>query len=269
MIHNRFIHYNNNALHYAKAGNGEQHLLVFHGFGQDLSVFDFLSRSLSQHYTFYIFDLYFHGKSKWVNGEQTLEKCEWKETIKLFLAENCIDHFEIAGFSLGGKFALATLEAFPEKIKKIYLIAPDGIKTSFWYSLATYPIFFRHFFRSMILNPERFTRLTRLLNKAKLVDQGLIRFAEYQMGSQEKRNRVYYSWVVFRHLTFNVNQIAALVNRHKIKFILIVGKYDKVIVPKNMNRLIKKLDNYKFEILESGHTGLIDRSIPFFVDSLK
>lgn len=266
MIIDKFIHYNNSSLHYAKAGNGTEHLLVFHGFGQDLSVFEFFAKTLNQRYSFYIFDLYFHGKSKWAHGEKTLEKEEWKETLKLFLAENKIDRFKMAAFSLGGKFALATLEAFPEKISKVYLIAPDGIKTSFWYSLATYPLILRRFFRSMILHPQRFLKLATVLNKTGLVDRGLIRFAEYQMNSAEKRNRVYYSWVVFRHLKFNIRTLAEIINSNEIMVYFIVGKYDKVITPVNMKRLTGKLNNFRFEILESGHTGLINHSLPFFTE---
>jgi pimeloyl-ACP methyl ester carboxylesterase len=264
MIREKFIHHNNSSLHYAKVGNGDQHLLIFHGFGQDMSVFDFFTQSLARHYTFYVFDLYFHGKSTWGNGERTLKKALWKETIGLFLAENNINRFQVAGFSLGGKFALATLEAFPEKIDKAFLIAPDGIKTNFWYSLATYPVMLRVFFRSMILQPHRFLALARFLNKSGLLDKGLIRFAEYQMNTAEKRNRVYYSWVVFRHLTFNIAHIARLINTHQIKLSLIVGKYDKVITPHNMTRLTRRLTEYRLEILESGHNGLINQSLPFF-----
>ena len=265
MIRDQFIQYNDSSLHYAKAGNGEKHLLVFHGFGQDLNVFDFLAQSLARHYTFYIFDLYFHGKSKWSQDEKTLEKQEWREIIGRFLNENKINTFAVAGFSLGGKFALATLEAFPEKIREIFLIAPDGIKTSFWYNLATYPVVLRKFFRSMILHPERFLKLAKLLNKTRLVDQGLIRFAEYQMNTEEKRRRVYHTWVVFRHLTFDLDVMANLLKQHSIKLTLIVGKYDKVITPENMKGLLKKLNEYRFEILDSGHSGLIDQSIPFFI----
>lgn len=264
MIRDNFVHYNNSNLHYAKTGNGDQHLLVFHGFGQDISVFDFFTRSLSRNYTFYVFDLYFHGKSKWGKGEQPLEKHRWRETIRLFLSENNINRFHLAAFSLGGKFALATLEAFPDRVVSVYLIAPDGIKTSFWYSLATYPVVFRRFFRSMILHPDRFLTLARFLHKTGLVDQGLIRFAEYQMNSIEKRSRVYYSWVVFRHLKFNVSALADLINSKKVRVVIIVGKYDKVITPRNMQRLTKRLNNYKLEILESGHNGLINQSMPFF-----
>src|SRR5688500_16753590 len=137
MIRDKFIDYNGSRLHYAKTGNGDKHLLVFHGFGQDMNVFEFLANSLSRHYTFYVFDLYFHGKSYWANGEQTLTKGEWKEIMKIFFSQNQIGNFSVAAFSLGGKFALATLESFPDKTKEIFLIAPDGIKTSFWYNLAT------------------------------------------------------------------------------------------------------------------------------------
>jgi len=267
MIRDKFIHYNNSTLHYAKAGNGDKHLFVFHGFGQDMNVFEYLSTHLARHYTFYIFDLFFHGKSEWSKDEQTLKKEEWKKFVEIFLTENNISRFSLAGFSLGGKFALATLEAFPQQTQEIFLIAPDGIKTSFWYSMATYPAMLRKFFRSMILHPERFLSIARFLHNTGLVDKGLIRFAEYQMNSEEKRRRVYYSWVVFRHLTFDIDNLATLMNQYNIRLIMIVGKYDKVIAPNNMKKLLSKLKNQRFEILESGHTGLINQSIPFLIES--
>jgi pimeloyl-ACP methyl ester carboxylesterase len=266
MISDKFIHHNNSSLHYAKAGNGDQHLLVFHGFGQDMGVFDFFTRSLARNYTFYVFDLYFHGKSQWGNGEKTLQKDDWQETMRLFLRENGIERFQLAGFSLGAKFVLATLEAFPRSVDKVYLIAPDGIKTSFWYSLATYPGLLRTFFRSMIHHPERFLKLAKWLNKSGFVDAGLIRFAEYQMDSTEKRNRVYYSWVVFRHLKFDLANVAGIFNDNDIDLILILGKYDKVIRPENMERFTRKLKHYHLRILESGHSGLINQSLPFFTN---
>jgi pimeloyl-ACP methyl ester carboxylesterase len=267
MIRDKFIHHNNSTLHYAKAGNGSKHLLVFHGFGQDMNVFEYVSSHLGSRYTFYVFDLYFHGKSTWNRGEQTLEKQEWKDIVEIFLAENNIQNFSVAGFSLGGKFALATFEAYPKQTQEIFLIAPDGIKTSFWYSMATYPALLRNFFRSMIMHPERFLSIARFLNKTGLVDQGLIRFAEFQMNSEEKRKRVYYSWVVFRHLRFDMNVISDLINQYNTKLTIIVGKFDKVITPGNVKKKLKRIKNYRFEILESGHTGLINQSIPFFVES--
>jgi pimeloyl-ACP methyl ester carboxylesterase len=266
MIKDQYVVHKGSRLHYAKTGNGDKHMLIFHGFGQDISVFEHFTETLARHYTFYVFDLYFHGQSTWAHGEETLTKKEWTETLSVFFRENFIEQFSVSGFSLGGKFVLATLESFSEKINQVFLIAPDGIKTSFWYSLATYPLFLRKFFKSMIFHPKRFLKIAGFLQRYGLVDKGLIRFAEHQMNSEEKRYRVYYSWVVFRHLTFDLGKIALLLNKNGIQLTVIVGRFDKVIEPENMKAFLDKVEKKRFEILESGHTGLINQSLEYFIE---
>jgi pimeloyl-ACP methyl ester carboxylesterase len=257
MIRDNYLYYNRSKLHYAKAGNGENILLVFHGFGQDHRIFETLVNSLRTTYTIFVFDLYFHGDSVWGHDEKPLSKTEWKETISQFLEENKIQKFSVGGFSLGGKFALATMEAFADRTQEIFLIAPDGIKTSFWYSLATYPIAFRRLFKSMIMHHNRFLVLANQLNRFNLVDKGLIRFADFQMNTEDKRRRVYYSWVVFRHLRFNQRALAALIRKFNIKLTIITGRYDKVIRSENMRKFLSRLQNYRFETIEAGHTNLL------------
>jgi pimeloyl-ACP methyl ester carboxylesterase len=242
---------------------------MFHGFGQDNYSLHSLSRVLSNHYTAYIFDLYFHGQSTWGHGELPLEKQHWKETIQSFLEENQITVFSIVGFSLGGKFALATMEAFPEKIREMILLAPDGIKTSFWYSLATYPLLFRKIFKSMIDHHEHFLGVVKVLRALRLMDKSILKFAAFQMDSKEKRYRVYYSWVVFRRLRFNLKTIAGLINGYNIPLTVIVGQYDKVIQPRNMERLLEKIKRYEFETPAAGHTGLIAESGQILLRKLK
>ncbi len=126
-------------LNYGLYPGGPGILLAFHGFGQSQHYFSSLATSLEKNYTVYSFDLFYHGRSHWPDSEQPLSKEFWKEMITAFLQEQQIDRFSLVGFSLGGKFVLATLEALPERTDEILFIAPDGIRTSFWYSLATYP----------------------------------------------------------------------------------------------------------------------------------
>ena len=237
-------------LNYIKTGN--KPLLMFHGYGQDASVFKGMEG--------YSFDLFFHGRSEWHKDEEPLEKSEWKELINKFLDDNNIDRFSLLGFSMGGKFAMATLEAFPDRVDEIFLLAPDGIKTSSWYSLATYPIAFRNLFKSMIDNHKRFGLIARGAKKLGLIDKGVLRFVETQMNSEEKRKRVYYSWVVFRHLRFDMAHIAEMINARNIKLTLLVGRYDKIITAKNMKRLTSRVRNLKFEILDAGHNSLINKA---------
>lgn len=255
------VKYKNSTLAYQKSGHGEKVLLLFHGFGQNKQIFNELAQSVHDQYTLYAIDLFFHGNSQWSKGEVALEKKEWLEIMTQFLAENKVERFSVLGFSLGGKFALATFELFPTRIDQLFLLAPDGIKTNFWYSLATYPLLLRNFFKSMILKPGRLHSLTSILHTLKIVDNGLLRFARSQMDSREKRERVYYSWVVFRHLKFDMKEIAALLLKYSVRLTLIAGKHDKIITTENMQRLLRHVRDYQLEILDTGHNGVIDGSI--------
>jgi pimeloyl-ACP methyl ester carboxylesterase len=251
------IQYENTLLHYDISGTGLKPLLVFHGFGQDRQAFSEFSKRIASEYTIYSFDIFFHGHSAWNQGERPLEKSYWKRLLTVFLSHHKIDRFSLAGFSMGGKFALASLEAFPEKTDNIFLLAPDGIRISPWYTLATSTPTARQLFKSMIFKPQRFQWIANLALKLKLIDKGILRFVESQMNTQEKREQVYYSWVVFRHLKFNLGQIASLINFNNIGLTIYVGRYDKVITAKSMERLLKRVAKHKFEILETGHNGLI------------
>ena len=255
------VNYKNSTLAYRKSGHGEKVLLLFHGFGQNKQIFDDLAHALDEQYTLYAIDLFFHGNSQWSEGEVALEKKEWLEIMTRFLAENKIERFSVLGFSLGGKFALGTLELFPTRIDQLFLLAPDGIKTNFWYSLATYPLLLRNFFKSMILKPGRLHSLTSILYTLKIVDNGLLRFARSQMDSREKRERVYYSWVVFRHLKFDMKEIASLLLKHSVRLTLIVGKHDKIITTENMQRLLRHVKDHQLIVLDTGHNGVIEGSI--------
>jgi hypothetical protein len=92
------------------------------------------------------------------------------------------------------------------------------------------------------------------------LSKSLLRFAESQMNTEEVRNRVYYSWVVFRHLTFDVPKLARLLNQHQVEVTVMVGRFDKVIPPSMMDSFVKKLNHGKLEVLESGHHQVLRAS---------
>jgi pimeloyl-ACP methyl ester carboxylesterase len=252
-------------LFYTKTGEGKQSLLLFHGFGQNHTVFTKIVAALSAHYTCFLFDLYFHGNSTWKDDEQPLEKTDWKISINKVLEENEIESFSILGYSLGAKFAFATLESFPEKTREIFLIAPDGIKVSGWYNIATYPFVLRRIFKSMIHHHERFLAIARILNTLYLVDKSVIRFAEFQMNTEEKRKRVYYSWVIFRHLVFDMKSIGNLINRFSIRVLILTGRFDKIIRTENMKGLTRHVKNHELEVLEAGHNNLLEMNITSYI----
>jgi pimeloyl-ACP methyl ester carboxylesterase len=246
------------SLHFHRWEGGPNYLLAFHGFGQQASDFVRLADALKARYTLIGIDLFYHGKSQWPRAEQALTQAYWQRILTAFLEELRIERFSLAGFSLGGKLVLASLQAFPERIEELYFIAPDGIKTSFWYSLATYPGWARRYFRYLVQHPGSFFQLTEILHKLNLLDRGILRFAKNQMGTPDKRQRVYNSWVVYSRLRFQMPHLAELIKRHKIQVHMFLGKYDKIMTLHNMNKLLKHLDDYKLTILKAGHNTLIE-----------
>lgn len=248
-------------LHFIKAGTGKQNLLLFHGFGQDHQVFNDLIRTHGDQYTFYAFDLFFHGKSAWNHGEQPISKECWKDCLHSLLKAQNLKRFSVAGFSLGARFALATVEGFASQIDQVFLMAPDGIRPSLWYRLATEVLPMRIFFRSMIGHPKRFFSLTRLARGSGLVDKGVIRFAESQMNTEERRAKVYYSWVVFRQLSYHWSALARLINHYDLPVTLIVGENDNVITASDTHRFSRRLKHSKTIVLKTGHHGLISKIV--------
>lgn len=246
-------------LSYTSMGSGSNILLTFHGFGQDKLVFVPIAEALQNDYTIYSFDLFFHGESTWKDKKQLLTKTIWKEFITHFLHKHNIQSFSIMGFSMGAKFALSILESFPKMVNKIILVAPDGIKTNFWYSIATYPNWTKSIFKTLVFKPKVYYRVGTILYKLRLVNKGIIRFAESQLNSREKQLRVFYAWLAFKELQFNMKEIATIINSKNISLTMFLGKYDKIITLKNMQKLLTQVKDYQLIILPTGHNHLLEK----------
>jgi pimeloyl-ACP methyl ester carboxylesterase len=256
-MENGLIRLREATLHFSRWGKGGKILLAFHGFGQNRAYFAPLAEAVQEEYTVYAFDLFFHGQSTWRQRKTPVQKAFWTALIGQFLRQEGINSFGLIGFSMGGKFVLATLETMAERVTEVILVAPDGIKTSFWYNLATFPGWTNGFFRYVTIKPEAFRSLARTFRRLRIVDKGVVRFAESQMTTREQRLRVYRSWTMFRELKFDLSRIARLINGHRIPLVMYLGRYDRIITRHNMNRLLGRVIHYRLIVLPAGHNRLI------------
>lgn len=244
-------------LSYYVAGSGTHPLIAFHGFGQTHKAFHSWLETAGSRYMLILVDLYFHGKSTWDDPETPLEKTTWKEIMSILFSREGISTCSVAGFSLGGKLALATYEAFPKQVRTLYLIAADGIRPSFWYNLATWPLPMRLLFKSLIEHEKRFLKLTRIARILGLADKKVLRFAENQMDTPARRARVYNTWVVFRRLKFDMSHLVRMMEAHDTRVFVITGRYDRIIPPQRVEPVFKRLKNVTFHVLETGHNSLL------------
>ena len=243
-------------LTYYVIGNGPSPMLVFHGFGQNASVFSSWEEAIGHDYTIYSFNLFFHG-SQWPYGETPLENDLMEDIFSQFLIKAGIDRFSLAAYSIGAKFALVLAQRFYLNIDRILLLAPDGIKLNFWYRVATGTSFSRSVFRFIVNNDGILMGILKLAGKLRIVHDTTFRFVNTQMANIEKRNKVFFTWVVFRKLFVNSALLAARLNEKNISVIVFIGDRDKIITANKIKPIIKLLNNTELISLPVDHHHLI------------
>lgn len=248
-------------LQYQKIGKSNKILLAFHGMGQDFSCFQKFAQIFENKYTTYLFDLPFHGKSE--VDESIITKEIWKEYLTQFLQENQIQNFSIISFSMGGRFALATLEAFANRIENVLLLAPDGISEDSFYYGATRFSFTRTIFKKVLKNNHKFHGLAELLSRIGIVHESILKFAKMMVDTPKKQEQLYQSWVGFRMLNFDIKKLVKLINNQEINVQLFMGKYDKLLPIHNVFPLTKNLKNAELIMLESTHGRLVEKTIEY------
>lgn len=249
-------------LNYHKIGNGPKILLAFHGIGQDFSCFMTFAQTFADRYTTYLFDLPFHGS----NIHQTpfmVTKQLWKDSLVQFFENENIQEFDVIGFSIGGRFVLATFEAFAEKINQVLLLAPDGIKVNPLYRLATGSKLGRWGFRRVIAHQPTFLKMGNSLQKLGIVSKSTVRMADFMLGTPLKQKQIYHAWVGFKELQFDIPKLIELAQRFQTKFSFFVGKYDQLLPPQQILPLSKYLQKQQTILLDTGHTKLVDKVVAY------
>jgi pimeloyl-ACP methyl ester carboxylesterase len=248
-------------LAYRSLGSGSETWIFFHGFGQrhqDMLAFDQL-RTPTQRYLFV--DLVYHGQSSWNTSQKELKKEDWKAILLLLLQKEGIDTFHLVGYSMGGKFALLSYELLPERISSLSLLAPDGIKTGLWYSMSNYPSGIHPLFKQVVFRPQRFFTLVDGLKTAGLLQKSLVKFVKTQLETRSKRAQAYLVWKVLGGLHLQLGTIIRQLRQRPIPVTVVLGEFDRMVSPKNLERFITKVPDLKLLQLPVGHGQLIEATV--------
>lgn len=248
-------------LHYHQLGHGSKVLLAFHGIGQDgVTCYQSFADQLGDIYTIYAFDLFFHGQNLSRLAGDIVTKEIWKNIIEHFLKEHKIERFDVAGYSMGGRFALATVEVFSKNIDKVFLIAPDGISEHPLYSLASRFPPTRTLFRWFMRNPNSFLKTAGVLKKVGVVNSSLFRFTENVINTPQKRNTILNSWIAFRKLRFDIPEVYETAKSNGVDIYLFIGKYDKLLKSQHVTKLSRLLPADRYFSLPSGHVQVVEKA---------
>ena len=261
-------------LHYDRLGHGPHTLLAFHGVCQTgRGCFLPFVAYLSDYYTIYAFDLVHHGKSvqndEPFSDHDVVTKAGLTVYLRDFLVENRIGRFDVVGFSIGGRFALATAEAFPSQLDRLLLIAPDGVVEHPLYRLATRYGPTRWLYRTIIHQPEPLFALADLGQKVGLIPKSTVNFTRYMLATPESRQVIYRSWVSFRKLSFAMPALYATLRAERVRVWLFMGKHDAALPVEKLKSFADLLPREQCIILEASHARLVERTAHYLLEVLK
>ncbi|MCF6402178.1 alpha/beta hydrolase [Chitinophaga filiformis] len=247
-----FFPYRKSHFHTISDGTGEELLICLHGFGENASSFSRLHYTLGQHFTIVALDMPLHGLTEW-KEERAFEPEDLKAVILLILEHYGFSTFSLMGYSMGGRVSLCIVELLAEKIDRLYLLAPDGLKDNSWHMFATRTRTGNKLFKYCTYHPQLFFGLLHTWRGLRFISKGLHKFTFNSMNSLEKRERVYFVWTCMSRMMPDRKRCKQLLKKHKIQTLLMFGKYDRVIPPVLGVRFMDGTFPCEMLVMEKGH----------------
>lgn len=274
IVEEKFIAYKSSQISYCRFGTGLNKVICFHGYGEEASLFGFLEKYAGNQYIFYSIDLPFHGNTTWNEGlnfnitdlSQIIETILHVDNDQLEISQGKIS---LLGFSLGGRVALRFFQSHPEKVEKLLLLAPDGLKVNFWYWLATQTMIGNNFFAFTLKHPGWFFTFLKLLNKLNLVNASIFKFVNYYIGDANVRNLLYNRWTTLRKLKPRISLIKTFIRQKNIPVRLVYGQYDRIILSSVGEKFKKGIEKQcTLTVIQSGHQLLHEKYAAEIVEKL-
>lgn len=268
------LNYKTSYINCYRFGSGEKIAICFHGYGEDGSTYRFLERCAGDQYSFFSIDLPFHGKTQWNEGlifthmdlQHIIMEMLGDDTHRL---ETGNLHLSLLGFSLGGRIALSLYQAQPDRIEKLVLLAPDGLKVNFWYWLATQTQLGNNLFAFSMKHPGWFLGFIKLMNRLGVVNSSIFKFVNYYIGNAEVRDLLYKRWTTYRKLKPELHYIKNFIRHNNTPTRLVYGKFDRIILPVRGERFQKGIEEQcTITVINSGHQVLHENHVEGILNAL-
>ena len=176
----------------------------------------------------------------------------------------------LLGFSMGGRVALSLLQYIPDKIKRLVLIAPDGLKINFWYWLATQNRAGNTLFRHIMQKPGFMFAILKAANKAKLVNQSIYKFICFYIHDKQVRDDLYKRWTAMRNFRPDIEKIKSLIEENKIPVRMLYGEHDRIIRFERTGKLMKGIEAFcELKVIPAGHQLLNNQNTDTIIGLLK
>lgn len=224
---NNFILYKHSRIHYECYGKGSRYLFCFHGYGEQGSSFSFLEPYLGDYYRLIAIDLPFHGETHWLEGN-LLKPEELMEIIDLIYT-NRKNKITLLGYSMGGRVALQLLEKMPDRIGRVVLVAPDGLRINLWLWFASCTKLGNLLFRVSMVFPQWIFLAVELFCGLGIYRSNMRSFVHFHLDRKGPRMLLYRRWTTLRRFMPRPHRMKNIISSQQIPVGILFGSYDSVI----------------------------------------
>ena len=237
-------------LHYETSGNGEENLVLLHGFMESSEIWKFLKPHLSGKFKIIKIDLPGHGKSPNSSEIQTMEMMA--KEVGTVISKLNLEKIHLLGHSMGGYVSLAFAELFPDKLKSItlffstFLADDEEKKEQRRNSFRIIKDAFAHYVNVGIPN---------LFNpNEKNILEGKINFArEIALSTNNSSVLAAVKGMIERTDKLEIIQIL------DAKILVLAGKHDSAVNNEKTLKHLPDKTNIKSYVLDCGHMGQLEK----------
>ena len=220
--------------YYTLQGNLSNKTLVFlHGFLEDSTVWNALSKSLSDTYKILCIDLLGHGKTPTIAPIHTMEMMA--DEVKSVLDYENITQCTLVGHSMGGYVALAFAERFPKNVEGLVLLNSTPLPDS----------------------EEKKANRDRVLKVIEKEKELFVRTAVTNLFSEKNRTTMTVTLQQLINIAVTTPNEGIVLQHLSAKKLFILGKEDALIPYQKMTALGESI-GMQSAVLEGGHLVYIE-----------
>lgn|SRR5690554_2315026 len=242
-------------LAYEVYGDGKTVVLCFHGNSRTAEDFKFLAKPNRKIISIHLFLHQYSTFSKHRIDEGSVYLHDVEKLLRKILVKEKVEDFHWCAYSQGGLFSLSLFPLFAERVQSFYLIAPDGLNNTSFYSRTQHQWWAQKLFKRWVKKPHKLVTAIKILVKIKVLHPKMIEFIEFYTSDPKILQMAHDTWKGFRNIRPDYEKIKeALDNSPDIRFNLIVGQFDKIITVKSAKRFLKKIGREdRLLIIPHGH----------------
>jgi pimeloyl-[acyl-carrier protein] methyl ester esterase len=235
-------------------------LVLLHGWGLNLRVWDGLTRELSKSFRIITVDLPGHGRSPWNPKARTPAEQAWQ--VHAALASRS-DHYSLLGWSLGGQIALDLAAAMPGSVERLVLVAttprfaagegwPYGMQPAALEKLAT----------QLRTNYKRtVSEFLELQVRGSAASEKVL--AELH-GSLFSHGEAHPKALVAGLTTLRTSDLRSMLHMIRTPTLVVAGQYDRVTLPAASRALAEALPDARYvEFRRAAHAPFLSHTAEF------